>query len=199
MNTKTRTLSVVAGLVLLSAYSIHAEEPSECQYDREAMLKLEQRDFDQDPNNGWRAVDRRGHCKLAAADLIRTYVEANGEQGVIMTWHEGQLRAMAGQTDRAIDLFMSAREPAGREDRFGWNYYVDATIAFLRRDRGNLERAREGLVALPRPEDYNPVDSFGKPVKVNWPPNLNVVDGLLDCFTDSYDYAYNNCVGPFAD
>ena len=114
-----------------------------------------------------------------------------------MTWHEGQMRAMAGQKTEAITLFENARKPA-ENDRIGWNYYVDASIAFLMGDENRLRQAREKLSAVPRPDNYSPVDSFGNPVNVIWPPNLNVVDGLLKCFGESYDYAYNKCSTSFA-
>ena len=173
------------------------QDDSPCQYDEAAMLALDQREFDQNVENGWRVVARNANCRGAAADLIRTYIEINGEKGQIMTWHEGQLRAMEGQTDRAIELLRSAYKPAEQQDRFGWNYYVDATIAFLERDRDRLEQAREQLSTVPLPDNYNPVDSFGNPVKLKWPPNLNVVDGLLTCFDNDYDHAYNECSSSF--
>ncbi len=177
---------------------VFAEDADTCSYDKESMLELEQRDFDQNFNSGWRAVNKKGACNLTAADLIRAYIEKNGEDGLIMTWHEGQLRAMAGQTERAIELFEDAREPEDQDDWFGWNIYVDATIAFLKKDHDALIRAKGSLLNLPRPDRDNPVDSFGNPVSIRWPPNLNVVEGLLECFSDSYDYAYNNCVTALA-
>ena len=161
------------------------------------MLALDQRDFDQHMDKGWRVLARNSDCRIVAADLIREYIEANGEKGRIMTWHEGQLRAMAGQTERAIELFEESRKPAGQQDRFGWNYYVAATIAFLQRDKPQLLHARDQLGGVRRPDGYAPVDSFGNPVDLKWPPNLNVVDGLIECFDESYDHAYNQCVDSF--
>ncbi len=185
-------------VVILALNPVVAEDAETCSYDKESMLELKQHDFDQAFDSGWRAVNKKGACNLTAADLIREYIEKNGEDGVIMTWHEGQLRAMAGQTERAIRLFEDARNPPDEDDWFGWNIYVDASIAFLKKDHDALVQAKEKLVILPRPDGYNPVDSFGKPVSIRWPPNLNVVDGLLECFSDSYDYAYNNCVSAFS-
>ncbi|MEM7430350.1 MAG: hypothetical protein AAF351_00295 [Pseudomonadota bacterium] len=162
------------------------------------MLALDQRDFDQDFNNGWRLVAKEKACRLVAADLIRTYIEANGEDGVIMTWHEGQMRAMAGQTAEAIRLFKAARKRS-EDDQIGWNHYVDASVAFLQGDREQLERSRAKLSAMPRPDDFNPVDSFGNPVTIAWPVNLHVVDRFVNCFGESYDQAYNECKKPLAE
>ncbi|MEM7706148.1 MAG: hypothetical protein AAF358_11375 [Pseudomonadota bacterium] len=161
------------------------------------MLSLNQRDFDQDPNIGWRQLYQQPGCRTAAANLIRAYINANGEEGIMMTFHEGQMRAMGGDTQPAIALLERTYTPANKPDRYGWNYYVDATIAFLRRDKARLRNARAQLTAVPRPENFDPVDSFGKPIEIRWPPNLNVVDGLLKCFEHSYDYAVHNCSSSF--
>ncbi len=168
-----------------------------CAYDREAMLALDLNAFDQDMQGGWRTIARIDGCEAAAADLIRAYIFANDATANILFFHEAQLRAMAGQTERALVMFLRTRKPADEDDWFGWNHYVDATMAFIRKDRGALMAAREELVNLPRPDDFNPVDSEGKPVKMNWPPNLNVVDGFVECFGKSYNEAYNTCSRPF--
>ncbi len=168
-----------------------------CEYDRAEMLALDQNAFDQGPA-GWRSITQQGDCNLEAADLVHDYVAEHNLKVSILYWHEGQLRAMAGQTDRAIPLLNLSRKPETTTDRFGWNHYVDATIAFLKKDRSSLVDARAVLSVTPKPPNFNPVDVNGNPVEVIWPPNLNVVDGLLDCFDQSYDRAYNNCSQPFS-
>lgn len=161
------------------------------------MLALNQNAFDQDFEGGWRSVAKQDGCLIVAADLIRSYIEKNDSQSTILVFHEAQLRAMAGQTGHALQILPLARKPASETDRIGWNFYVDATIAFLKKDNDALLRAREALSAVPRPEGYSPVDANGNPVDLVWPPNLNVVDGFLDCFSQNYDSAYNNCSRPF--
>src|SRR5439155_917614 len=90
----------------------------DCTYDRAAMMALEQDAFDQDEKGGWRALQMRG-CLAEAADLIRDYRNASPRpHRSILFWHEGQLRAVLGQTDRAIALLDNARHPAA-EDDFG--------------------------------------------------------------------------------
>jgi hypothetical protein len=54
------------------------------------------------------------------------------------------------------------------------------------------------LAALPRPPQFNPTWPGGKPMKIDWPPNLNVLDGFLTCFDRTYSEAYGNkmCTRP---
>ncbi len=147
--------------------------------------------FDQDLNGGWRPIAQRDGCVDEAADLIRAYREFVTSRTLILYWHEGQLRAELGETEAAIALFeRSRREPA--DDEYGWNHYVDATIAFLRQDRSALEAAR-GRLAKAKVPDF-PADWRGS----RGPMNLDVVDGLLSCFGRSYKDAYGakECRGP---
>ena len=159
-----------------------------CAYDRVAMLALDQRAFDQDLRGGWRVLARDTRCMAMAADLIRDYREAHGLTTTILYWHEGQMRAEAGQYEEAIALFDRARH--AEPDEIGWNHYVDASIAFLRRDLPALRRARTALAAVRRPPGFAPVDVHGSPANIIWPLNLNVVDALLTCFGQSYALAY---------
>lgn len=158
-----------------------------CTFNRAELLALDEHSFDQDMDGGWRAVARQEECSEVAADLIREYRETRGLTSTILYWHEGQLRAFAGSTDEAIRLFEKSRKTF---DIFGWNLYVDASIAFLKRDKPALLAAREALARLPRPEDFNPQDAQGNVVNISWPPNLSVVDGLITCFDRGYKEAY---------
>ncbi|MFZ8477759.1 hypothetical protein ACO1MN_15985, partial [Staphylococcus aureus] len=82
---------------------------------------------------------------------VRAYREAKRrKRPSILFWHEGQLRALLGQTDAAVALFDAAREPPAN-DEIGWNIYVDGSIAFLKHDRAGLQKARDTLAKLPRP------------------------------------------------
>jgi hypothetical protein len=180
----------------LLAAAVAAAPPSNpCAYDRERLLALDEHAFDQDMQGGWRTLAFKSQCSLVAADLLRDYRAAHHSTSSILLWHEGQLRADAGQTRAAIALFEKSRK--GGEDA-DWNLYVDGTIAFLERDRPGLVTARNSLAALPRPADFKPTGPDGKPLNIAWPPNLNVLDGLLACFGRSYDKAYGNprCMKP---
>lgn len=152
--------------------------------------------FDQDLDGGWRAIAENPACAAAAADVIEWYrmhkPELSAGMQSSLLWHEGQLRAEAGQTTTAIELLQQTFKPAATDD-FGWNYYVAATIAFLQEDRDALLRQRANLAALEKPSGFNPTDSNGNPINIQWPPNLNVVDNFIKCFGKSYRDAYGNC------
>ena len=90
------------------ALSPHAPD---CALDLPAMLALDEMHFDQDRTTGWRMVQARG-CATEAADLLQAYRTAHPTaRAGILFWHEGQVRATIGQTDRAIALFEQARRP----------------------------------------------------------------------------------------
>jgi len=181
----------IAQLIAADSSAVAAAGPvdSRCAYDHKAMLALDPDSFDQAlVGGGWRALAQR-RCYADAADLIRDYREAHNLEAMILYWHEGQARAMGGQTAQAIELFHRARANAS----VPWGHYVDATLAFLQRDRRALLVARAALAALPPPRNFHPTDIHGKPLSVRWPPNLNVVDALLQCFDRSYEDAYMSC------
>jgi hypothetical protein len=159
------------------------------------MLALSLSDFDQDMEGGWRKIAYDDECVAIAADLIRDYRESKGLSAYLLYWHEGQLRASAGQTGRAVGLFQLSYKPP-ETDQEGWNFYVDATIAFLKKDQTALLGARERLASLPRPKDFAPRDPEGRPVAISWPMNLHVVDAMIRCFGRSYDEAYSGCSNP---
>lgn len=165
---------------------------AECDFDRDILLSLSQHEFDQNPDNGWRLLAKQPDCEAQAADLIAAFREKHQSSDGILFWHEGQLRATINQTEQALQLFSQSRKPAG-QDIFGWNLYVDATIAFLRQDKASLLQARESLARLPKPADLNLSDDKGNPVDIPWPLNLDVVDRLVACFGQSYTTAYGYC------
>lgn len=171
-----------------------------CAYDRARLLTLDENQFDQDASGGWRALSMTPGCTLVAADLLHDYREAHNKDSGLLYWHEAQLRAIAGQNREAIALMEHSHMPVAA-DKAGWNPYVDATIAFLRRDKVALEQARMKLaVVLPPPEDKDMpplVNGYlevkfadGITRKVRWPPNIDVVEGLQKCFDKPYLEAY---------
>lgn len=172
-------------------------------YDKDAMLALDENAFDQNLGNGgggWRAIGNLPGCENAAADLLAAYRAKHPDASAILAWHEGQMRASAGQYQQAIPLLELDRKPK-EQDKAGWNAYVDATVAFLRRDRSALVKAREALASTPYPEGSGlpplkdgyfevPGPPGQPPSRMRWPPNIEVVDGLLACFGKSYADAY---------
>lgn len=172
------------GLLALAA----AQAADPCAHDRAALLALPLLAFDQDLSGGWRPLAERG-CEKEAADLIRDWRVANKSDQFTLFWHEGQMRAYAGQTAAAIALLDGARRPA-TEDLIGWNHYVDGSVAFLRRDRPALAVARARLAVLPKPPGFDPRGPDGKPRPTAWPVNLRVLDGFIRCWAQSYKVAY---------
>jgi hypothetical protein len=168
------------------------------------MLKLSPYDFDQTAK-GWRSVPSKGPCYVTAANLIATYRRANwgkldANSVAISYWHEGQSRAMAGQTNLAIPLLLAGVNPgvagvSADVDRQTSSIgmanaeYALATVAFLQGDLSALKAARARLAALREPEAYR---NLRPPpaAAAKWPPNLNIVDGLIACFGKPYRIAY---------
>ncbi|MDY7098478.1 MAG: hypothetical protein SXU28_10110 [Pseudomonadota bacterium] len=163
----------------------------DCSYDLEAMLKLDQKAFDQTlPDGGWRGLYKRG-CYAEAAELIREWRHAKRDHASILYTHEGQMRAFAGQTDQAVALLRLTYKPLDEDAKFGWNFCMDGTIAFLERDQKGLNKAIERLKSVPKSE-AEMVYADGTPVKMKWPPNLDVLEALERCWDRSFAEAYRN-------
>ena len=173
------------------------QDTNPCRYNRREMLNLSFKSFDQDLSDGgggWRKLLKPG-CERVAANLIRDYRRKNGSTKNILIWHEGQLRAMAGQYPQAVELFERSRHT---QDEMGWNAYIDATIAFLEKDKPRLIAARDRLVKVEHSPEFPPLtngyfqipNGSGKPIFIRWPPNIDVVDGLIKCFGKPYGVAY---------
>ncbi|WP_411359982.1 hypothetical protein [Pseudidiomarina sp. YC-516-91] len=166
----------------------------ECLTPGTDYMALEFQEFDQTMEAGWREVANREGCTEAAADLIQRYRDSKPDlregQLSIMRWHEGQMRAEAGQNEQAVALF---KQTYTESDTMGWNYYVNATIAFIEQDAEALQQAHDQLSALPKPSGMNMTDADGNPVDIQWPPNLQVVENLMSCFGRSYSEAYGDC------
>jgi hypothetical protein len=189
--TKRRIFAFGLAAVFFTAMSsAHEPTSSKCAYDRDVMMGLSLKEFDQNPNNGWRKIAASG-CEEIAADLIRDWRTRQNSQDIIMFWHEGQLRAIAGQYQSAITLFERSRKTEAEDRGWGWNIYVDGSIAFLQSDRKALKKAKRALVNLPKPADMGrSVDTDGNPVEIEWPLNLHVLEGFLRCWGQSYKQAY---------
>jgi hypothetical protein len=173
--------------------------PGACIYDRDALLALSPDAFDQDLSGGWRTLEEKPGCEEAAADLLADWREAHRSALKIGDlhinyWHEGQLRAGLGQTQRAIRLLMAGVNP--EVDGDGFQDYALGTVAFLNGDRAGLQSARDRLAATPEPENWAETtaafrEKYG--VQIKWPMNLDVLDGLIACFGKTYDEAYGDC------
>ena len=190
-------MSIALLSVLALAQAAGPLSPPDCTYDRETMLALSQQEFDQDIEGGWRSLAKRG-CSEEAAELIRDWRHEKRAHASILYWHEGQLRAEIGQTEQAIALFkLTYKSPEWDRD-FGWNHYVDGSIAFLSRDRERLARAIERLKEVPAPDNLTFNRPDGSSFTMAWPPNLNVLEAFDRCWDRPYAeaYAMRECVAP---
>lgn len=195
----TRPIFAFAIYLMASAWAssswAQSSDGQDCLVEEAEYLSLDFWTFDQDPVLGWRSLLSIPGCQLAAADLVANYHRALRDRGqpvivdhpqgkhtlsedgeiFLLYWHEGQLRAFEGQTQRAIELFRKSIKPDAN-DHFGWNEYALASIAFLESDIEELKRQRDLLA----PKDGG--------TKIN----LGVVDGLIACFGQSYADAYGS-------
>lgn len=182
-------------LVLMAALAAGPVAPAPCAIDTAAALALPPARFDQDPKAGWRPLGARPECASAAADLIASYRKARWatltpSELHLNYWHEGQLRATVGQSERAVPLLMAGVDP---ETDIGFEDYALGTIAFLNRDLAGLKAARARLAALPAPPDFEQTKARAKArtgADLAWPLNLNVLDELIACFDRPYAVAY---------
>lgn len=205
------SIALLSGALLASPGMAAPQQPAnpDCTYDRASLMALDKVHFDEDTaGGGWRTLAATPGCQAAAADLLRDYRNAHPKDSGLMLWHEAQLRAFAGQTAQAAALMEQTRMPEAA-DRMGWNPYVDATIAFLRKDRRALEQAHARLAAVPPPvgkgippviDGYMQVDmSDGTTRKIRFPQNIDVVEGLEQCFDKPYIDAYTDACRRRAD
>ena len=119
---------------------------------------------------GWRTLSSSG-CTDAAVSLLTRYAEENrsrlapAEQREI-AFHIGQALAMAGREPESIPWFEHALSAEASGE---WDTYVQATLAFLRRDTVALGAARASYATL-APDSMR----------------LQIIDGLVACPTEPY-------------
>lgn len=127
-----KTIPFILLFTLLS-FSVSSQELKQSEID--SLMTLDFQAFDQDMQGGWRYYGNKMQFGTAAS-LIKTYLEQHPEieenKAEIMRWHAGQMYAMAGENELAIPLMESSRK---EEDFMRWNEYLDATVAFLKKDR----------------------------------------------------------------
>jgi hypothetical protein len=166
---------------LILAVAAVAADPAParpCTVDPAAILRSDPQTFDQDRSKGWRAMNGP-ECKKNLPGLIEAYRNILQDQIYSLLWHEGQVRAELGQVTEAIALFKQSKRPPMLGLSFeSWNDYVDASIAFLKKDRKGLLEARGRLSQPKQGQDV--------------PQNRQIVEALLNCFDRTYDEAYNS-------
>lgn len=197
---------ILIALIALSAAGAHAQPPqrsdAECGVDLGRFMNMTFAQFDQDLDHGWREIADKPGCERAGADLIALYRDEQlAQQMAGLDWHEAQVRAGAGETTRAIELFrrnLEFRKKRAMADQGSAAdvLYAEATIAFLERDRAALIAKRAQLAALPKPDWFDEAaEKFrraypGSKALMVWPSNLDTVDGFIACFDRPYAEAY---------
>lgn len=136
-------------------------------------------DFDQTKGKGWRQLESEG-CYAEAAALIESYLAANPNTHPVLRWHSAQMYAFAGSVSKAITVARTTlrREEVDSSSPFRWNPYVLGTIAFLERNRDQLEHQLAVLAAAAEAFPHNR-------------PNHAALLRLLRCFEQSYLKAYS--------
>jgi len=157
--------------------------------------------FDHTEGKGWRPL-YEAQCYIEAAELLREWCARHGGDFSptkpldryilhILSWHEAQMWAFGGRDDEALPIFDSTYVPVESNSDTAWNLYVDGTLAFLRRDQPALQAAISELAAIPPPPDWgNAVGAGGRPISIEWPQNLDLLQGLLRCWEQTYSVAY---------
>ena len=111
-------IGLVAALAVAGCGASDADKTlaAKCVPNADKLLSLTFAAFDQDPSGGWRSLEAQAGCEGAIADLIARYRKRKPDEAKTLEWREAQLRAAAGQTDRAIKLLQHQAELAGAGD-----------------------------------------------------------------------------------
>lgn len=139
--------------------------------------------FDQglDSPLSWRCIADRGDYKQAQ-ELISKYMAINQtkldqSQIRVLNFHSGQLAAVDGRYEDAVEKFYQSLDDSDRPADFvSWNEYVSGTIYFLQGDIKKLEQEIEKI------ESRNiEMDVY----------NLRILKNFLKCSTESYKSIYS--------
>lgn len=153
-------------------------------YQKERLLNLSFDQFDQNINNGWRVIERKG-CQKEAIYLIELYTDIHKKdllewQNNILIWHAGQIYGFMGDYQEAIIRFRKNINPNELpSDTFKWNAYVKGSIAFLEKDLHSLQKA---------------INDLEKATNSHSIINLKILKSFERCFNKTYSEACTpNC------
>lgn len=183
---------MLAAFLLLMTASVSVAHASDCtpsQNEREVMLKLSFKQFDQQQDSGWRRLYAR-QCYAQAAALLEAYMKLHPDavrQQYMLPFHTGQMFALAGQDGKAID-YMRKGYTDWKSETIDWNAFVDANIAFLEHNRSNLLKQRSRISQQPPLSEGPGVPAWAVGKRMN----LDVVDGFLARFDKPYADAYGD-------
>ena len=186
---KSFTHITLAGLIIhliLFTSNIKSEQSQQervCTVASADLSKLTFEVFDQglDSPLSWRCIALKGDFK-GARELIDKYQEINQprlEPYMIqaLNFHSGQLAAMDGKYEDAIEKFHQALDDNNEAaDYLSWNEYVSGTIYFLQGDIGKLEQEIKKI------ESRN-LEMDGA--------NLRILKSYLRCPDETYKEVYS--------
>ena len=169
---------------------VASAEPADCKTAlkiQQSSLSLSYDALEQSPNQGWRSLSKI-NCYQEAARLIISYFDTNPQlhhqqEFEILSFHAGQMFSYNNNYYSAIPLFKNSFSRTGglpleyKQYADAWDAYVNATIAFLERDKPALEAYRAQVAVGPKLPNGEVM-------------NLAVVDRLIKNFGKPYHQAY---------
>jgi hypothetical protein len=188
----------IAGAAACTQVPVKTQEMfAECVADPAPYLALDWENFDQGaaPDGrvwGWREIAAKPGCETGAADLVAMWVKQQGSAldeptRLLMSFHEGQIRAMGGDYVKAAALIEAGR--GEWDDKPEGAAYVDATLAFLRGDRPGFMAARDRMMAVPEPPDFANLQKQYREqagFEPKWPMYIETVDKMSACWGKGY-------------
>jgi hypothetical protein len=188
--TSLLTVGLAAAFLSTTAFANSADVIS-CEVTDEEFTRiigLSLQDFDQNSGDGWRPFYESG-CYELAAQLLTAYMAGYPDRvgHYMLPFHAGQMYAINNEYEKAERLMRQAYSPRDSA-KIDWNAFVDANIAFLRKDRAMLLRMRQRIAKQPEM-----TEAMGAPEwAVGKKMNLDVVDGFIACFDEPYSVAYDD-------
>lgn len=178
-------------LLLVAVFVAPAQANDGCSLKstkRKALLALPFKQFDQQQGSGWRPL-YASKCYMEAALLLKDVKRhpRTAQEQYMLPFHTGQLFALAGEHAESI-LWMEKGYSNDKFEPINWNAFVDANVAFLKHDFKASLKQRALINQQPPMADGPGVPKWAVGKKMN----LDVVDGFIACFENSYDVAYGD-------
>lgn len=145
-------LSIAMLLALAVAFEFAGGAELPAEPDREALLDLPYKQFDQTLGSGWRVYADRGEHQ-DAAKLIVAYLDRRNDltvsQRAVSNFHAGAEFARVGLVEAALHHLDRADVPPGTSGvPDDWNELAIATRAFLLHDRAMLLESKQRVDAM---------------------------------------------------
>lgn len=102
------------------------------------MYGMDFHTFDQS-NKGWRSLPPKEHSRAISGYIRKNRKNLKPEHLSILNWHLGQSYAVQGNYKKAIRHMGKSRN-----DDEQWNKYVNASIAFINKDKNEFDRHSSG-------------------------------------------------------